>query len=292
MTRYFKLLRKDLTHHGFSYKEGLNVLNMPFDESACGGRPGGLYFSEEKDILSWLHYYDDYEWITEVTIPPGARGVVLQGELKADRIICGPFMRLSTWKAQFTELDLVTRFGMSLLFVEEQTPAVCVAAIKRRSEELLCVNEQDHYTCLCAVETDGMALAFVENRTPMICLAAVLQCRDALQFVPEITPAIALLIADRQTPAMCLDAVRKEGRALQVVREQTPEICMAAIQQDGSALKFVREQTPELCLAAVYKRGINVAWIRDLANLELVKKQIPKFAGLADIYIKAKFRKD
>lgn len=38
---YFKILNEDLTHHGYTYKEGLNVDIKPFDPEP--NRNGGLF---------------------------------------------------------------------------------------------------------------------------------------------------------------------------------------------------------------------------------------------------------
>ena len=40
---FYKILREDLTHHGFSYQPGLNVETKPFEP--CTRCFGGLYFS-------------------------------------------------------------------------------------------------------------------------------------------------------------------------------------------------------------------------------------------------------
>ena len=54
----FKLLNSNLTHHGFTYKEGLNVLTEPFNtEKECGA--GGLYYCSSKDIISWINLTDE-----------------------------------------------------------------------------------------------------------------------------------------------------------------------------------------------------------------------------------------
>ena len=64
---YFKLTNKKENHNGFQFKTGLNTDILPFNDdpndSCC---KGGLYFSDEKHIYSFLgnHY-----WIREVTLP-------------------------------------------------------------------------------------------------------------------------------------------------------------------------------------------------------------------------------
>ena len=53
---YYKILRSDLTHNGFVYKEGLNVLDGPFNSDPCC-KPGGLFFVEDLYIFCWLTMY-------------------------------------------------------------------------------------------------------------------------------------------------------------------------------------------------------------------------------------------
>ena len=63
---YFKILREDLTHHGFIYHEGLNVDPNSFDPTSdC---EDGLFFADEKHILEYCNYGTK---IAEVTVPDG-----------------------------------------------------------------------------------------------------------------------------------------------------------------------------------------------------------------------------
>ena len=58
-------------------------------------------------------------------------------------------------------------------------------AVKKNGYALMYVNEQTPEICLEAVKEDGYALQFVNEQTPDICLEAVKQEGDALQFVKE-----------------------------------------------------------------------------------------------------------
>ena len=61
----YKVIRSDMTHHGFTYRKGLNVDSNPFlYEGSCV--PGGLYFfTGLKDLPDWLGY-GDHLWEVEV----------------------------------------------------------------------------------------------------------------------------------------------------------------------------------------------------------------------------------
>jgi hypothetical protein len=52
---FIKLTNKDEIHNGFKFKTGLNVDTVPFDPSS-GCKPGGIYFCEFSNIVSWLDY--------------------------------------------------------------------------------------------------------------------------------------------------------------------------------------------------------------------------------------------
>jgi hypothetical protein len=66
---YYKLLRKDLCHHGFQYKLGLNVDTVPFNPSgSC--EAGGLYFTD----MAHLHLFDMFgDLIGEIEVPADAQ---------------------------------------------------------------------------------------------------------------------------------------------------------------------------------------------------------------------------
>ena len=91
--------------------------------------------------------------------------------------------------------------------------------------------EQTPELCMTAVRQNGRALEFVKEQTPELCMAAVRQAGYALDYVKE------------QTPEVCLGAVRQNGRALDVVKVQTPEVCLAAVRQDRLALPCVKDET-------------------------------------------------
>ena len=88
---YFKILRENLTHHGFTYKKGLNVDVKPFDLTPeCDG---GLFFADEKHILEFCDYGMK---IAEVTLPEGEEVVQVEEKYKAHSIILGKIYDLWT----------------------------------------------------------------------------------------------------------------------------------------------------------------------------------------------------
>ena len=80
--KYYKVLRSDMTHHGFVYKEGLNIDTEPFDETPdCGG---GLFFSNAENILSFVNYGN---LIAEVEVPNGEKIIQVENKYKVHSIV-------------------------------------------------------------------------------------------------------------------------------------------------------------------------------------------------------------
>lgn len=79
---YFKILTEDLTHHGYTYKKGLNVDPKPFNPEPKWDN--GLFFADEKNILGFCGFGNK---IAEVIVPDGERIIRVGDEYKAHRII-------------------------------------------------------------------------------------------------------------------------------------------------------------------------------------------------------------
>ena len=80
--KYYKILRSDMIHHGFVYKEGLNIDTEPFDETpdCCGG----LFFSDAQNVLSFCDYGD---LIAEVEVPNGEKIIPVKDKYKSHAIV-------------------------------------------------------------------------------------------------------------------------------------------------------------------------------------------------------------
>lgn len=69
--------------------------------------------------------------------------------------------------------------------LDEETPDVCMAAVKQNGNALKFVDNQTPEICMAAVKQDGNALRFVEEQTPEICIAAIKQNGKAMEFVED-----------------------------------------------------------------------------------------------------------
>ncbi len=96
---YFKIFNEEDNHHGFQYKDGLNVDTNPFDaHGSCV--PGGLYFTTIDYICDFFKYGD---YIRVVEVPEDAQMVQDPSNYKwrADKLFLHPRKALSdveTWK--------------------------------------------------------------------------------------------------------------------------------------------------------------------------------------------------
>lgn len=100
MSRYYKILPKDLNCMGFQYHEGLNIDTNKIDAGKCGY---GLHFADTEHILSFCNYGS---MIAEVEIPEDAIVYHFDDKSKADRIILKnirPFWSVETMGALILE---------------------------------------------------------------------------------------------------------------------------------------------------------------------------------------------
>lgn len=256
---YYKLLRQDLTHHGFKYQVGLNIDTIPFNpKGSC--EPGGLYFTDKEN----LHEYFVYgTLIADIRIPKDAQVYQDRDEKK--------------WKADKIEILSITHRYFHTVF---NTYEYWLGAVQKNGNVLQFVPEElkDQYICLAAVQQYGCAMDFVpdkfrtkvlykialqdygyylkkvpeELKSYNLCLIAVQQSGEALEFVP-------LNLRDYE---MCCRAVEQNGSAFQYVPDEIKDgfICIRAVQQSGHMLEYVPEKlkTKQICMAAVrqYKNAI------------------------------------
>jgi hypothetical protein len=233
----FKLTNKNMENRDVTWKIGLNKDIHPFntEEECCAG---GIYFCSKEQLVDWC---DNYTHICDIEIPKNAQIHHYGNKSKASKMIIKTHMSIEDHPV-FNDPEFGVRFvsgGGSIRYVKEQTPEICMAAVKKDVDAFIFVKEQTPEICMADVEHNGNVLIYVVEQTPEICLAAVKSAGCSLQYVKE------------QTPELCMISVKQYGHYLQYVKEQTPEICLAAVKSDGWSLQYVKEQTPEICLAAV-----------------------------------------
>lgn len=232
--KLFKILRKDLTHYGYAYKEGLNVLEGKFHpEGDC--QPGGFYITQHPE--RWIALGT---LLAPVTLPDDAQvwEVPDTKKLKVDKLVLGKWFDIP----ESVYLQSVQEPGFSLETIPENRRSlpICIAAVKNHGYEIPSVPKmhRTHEMYLVAVQRDGENLAFVphDHLTPSICLAAVQQNGRALYYIPE----------NQRDATICLAAVKRNGYALQHVpwKERTEIVCRAAGRSDFD-VKYAIDLVPK-----------------------------------------------
>ena len=139
--KFVKILANNLTHHGFEYKEGLNVDSVTFNPTGkCS--VGGLYFT---DLSKAYMYFDFGNNFSYVTIPDSALVYIEEDKFKANMIILTNILPLSEFFLQNIQL--------------------CKLAVRQEGCVLRYARDQTEEICKLAIQQNGMALRFVKNQT-------------------------------------------------------------------------------------------------------------------------------
>ena len=173
-----KILTDNLTHHGFEYKEGLNIDSVKFNPiGECSA--GGLYFTYLNEAHLYFHFGNKFSY---VTIPDEALVYIEKNKFKANMLILTNILHLSELFLQNVQLCeyFVKQKGLALKYVNEQTEEICKLAVQKDGLALQFVNNQTEEICKLAVQQNGRALQFVNNQTEEICELAIqdVQCES------------------------------------------------------------------------------------------------------------------
>ena len=128
---FYKILRSDLTHNGFTYKVGLNVDTVPFNPSgSC--QSGGLYYTDIENLFGFLCFGD---LIADIVIPVYAKTYAdpQKDKWKADKLEITritPIGDHELFKAK-AQAIIKQSFGHALKYVKEQTLEISTEAVKQ-----------------------------------------------------------------------------------------------------------------------------------------------------------------
>ena len=254
--KYYKILQKDMCHHGFHYKLGLNKDHLPFyPHGSC--LPGGLYFTDREHILSYVYFG---ELLAEVTVPCNARVYKdpYGDQYKADQIILSNIVPIY-------QSDLVQPCW-------EMKPG-SILGMNTKSGANLCVGMSEVET-LNMLSRDGLKLRDVINPTETMKYVAVLQNPCAIQFVNHSHDALSLIAVGNnglvlkhipkllQNFEICKEAVQQNGLAFQYVCDHIGKsnvIRTSAVRQNGWALKYMLEPSKLVCDSAVEQNGLAIS---------------------------------
>lgn len=136
-------------------------------------------------------------------------------------------------------LDKVKTNGLLLHYVQEQTPEICMAAIKNNESAFKYVKNQTNELCIKALKLNPYIIMHIRDQTTELCEMAI-----------DMSPGVLKYI-NNQTQELCMRAIKLDPAVLEDVREQTHELCMFGIRENANALQFVRNKTIELCREAI-----------------------------------------
>lgn len=199
--KLYKILRWDLTHFGFVYKEGWNELQQAFNPSGdC--EPGGLYITGHPEL--WIMMGTK---IASVTLPDDAQVWKGNDKYKVDKLILGPITPI----LNETYLASIQQCGSNVQHIpqERRTQRLLFAAVRQDGESLQYVRDPPLELCFAAVERHPWAKRFVPSCyydevddfeaivhyecrltniplcTLALCIAVVRRYPDAIKDVPD-----------------------------------------------------------------------------------------------------------
>ena len=138
--KLYKIIRADKTHHGFTYKIGLNIdTNMFYPHKECCG--GGLYFADEHNIYKFIDYGI---YICEITIPNNAYVYIELCKYKANMINIVNMVSIYDYinDNEAERLKAVRQNGLVLRLINNQSEEICMEAIKENNAAISYVINQ------------------------------------------------------------------------------------------------------------------------------------------------------
>jgi hypothetical protein len=172
----------------------------------------------------------------------------------------------------------------------QQTPDVCLAAIKHTLKAIQFVKTPTHDLVMFALKQDPMILCLIQNefKSRDLCLFAVQQNGDAIKYVPtkerdfEMWHAAVkqngISIRFKKLPAgenfvyLCDLAIMANPMALQFIpkKQRSPTLRKKAIEKNGNAIQFIKYSAmyPALCLTAVCQNGLSLKHIPESKQTE------------------------
>jgi len=190
---FYKCVAKDLTHHGFTYKIGLNEDIVKFDPSSeC---KGGLYFTDKNHISDYLDYGTNF---ANVKIPNDAKCYLEDNKMKCDKIILELICQISKHNLMKNVdfcLKVVKQNGNLIQHIDDEILKnninICLEAVKQEGYSIRYINDEilkkNINICLEAVKHDGHAVRYIDDEILKnnvdVCLEAVKQNGYSIRYI-------------------------------------------------------------------------------------------------------------
>ena len=127
----------------------------------------------------------------------------------------------------------VKKNGMALRFVKEQTPEICLEAVKQNPKAFKFVDKAmcDAVSPYCYKLLQKASQEKSKEDQP---------AKKTKRQSKTVKPDIDLRYAKKQTDALCLEAVQQDGLQLQYVWKQTRRLCREAMKENPEASEYIR----------------------------------------------------
>ena len=146
--------------------------------------------------------------------------------------------RFSALKWERLKIFAARQNGLTLRWINEQTPEICLIAVKNNPKALFYVDKSILspycYSFLKKVSIQKTK----EKETNAKEKSSFKRGRNTKQ-----RQTINLLNVNKQTDALCLKAVQKDGLQIRYVWKQTRKLCLAAFNQNPKATDFIRDNS-------------------------------------------------
>lgn len=215
--KFYKILRADLTHHGFVYKLGLNVDTVRFRPYGAW-LPGGLYYTN----LTYLSTYLDHGSLLAEVRPVGRIYADPSGTVwKTDKLFIDSITPKKEWLTYERKISMAKLNGKALRYFAEPTYELQLAAVRQ----------------------NGCAIQYVLFPTEEMQLIAVNQNFNAIQHI--VNPSETVKLA----------AIRHDERSIDYIENPTEEMQLAAVEQDGRSLQYIENPTENVKRIAAATKG-------------------------------------
>jgi len=294
-------MNKNLKHHGFQYKLGLNIATTTLGYTDPHHPSGGLHFCSGDECHG---QWDRYGKILAVIELPDGDDVshILHNEkgYYSDKIIIKKFINREDWPNSVWT-NILLHEPNALKFVEKQTPDLCLLAIQGNAFALEFVREQTDQMCVIAVTRKWQTIRHVKNQTTELCRLALDGNYEALRYIRNQTDAFcryaimnnhnALRYVAYQTEELYRYAIGLDWRALKYIMKfnsmntaiDVHELCILAIEQDVGALTYVPNKTEEICRFAYERYGL--ASLMHMTDAKIIWKITTENISFSNEYV-------
>ena len=153
-------------------------------------------------------------------------------------------------------IEIVTKDGMQLEFIQHQTEKICIAAVQENGFALQYVQQQTEKICVEAIKSYGCyALQYVQEQTELICHEVIKDCG-----------LYALHYVKNRTESFYITVVKNYWWLLEDIENQTLPICIEACKQNKKAFKYIHKNTFQIDVKIFFGKYKNLKRKRMIPN--------------------------